>query len=84
MDISRHATVRSQQRAIPQDLIDLIVEFGTPSIRPGGAFEYIVRGKDRNRMIAHLKRLVTILEKVTNKAVFVVNGQVVTAYHKKY
>lgn len=83
MDISRHATARSQQRGIPKDLVDLIIEFGTPQRKPGGAVEYSVRKKDRNRMMIHLKHLFNRLEKISNKAVLVIDDQVITVYHKK-
>lgn len=53
MDISRHATARIQQRGIPKDLVDLIMQFGTPQRKPGGAIEYTVRKKDKNRMITY-------------------------------
>lgn len=83
MDISRHATVRCQQRGIPKDLVDLIMEFGTPHSKPGGAIEYSVRKKDKNQMIIHLKHLINDLDKIANKAILVKENQVVTVYHKK-
>lgn len=48
MDISRHATMTCQQRGIPRDIVDLIMEFGTPHNKPGGAIEYSVRKKEKN------------------------------------
>lgn len=83
MDISRHATARSQQRGIPKDLVDLIMQFGIPQRKPGGALEYSVHKKDRNRMMIHLKHLINRLDKISNKAVLVINDQVITVYHKK-
>lgn len=83
MDISIHATARCQQRGIPKDLVDLIMEFGTPHSKPGGGIEYSVRKKDKNRMIIHLKHLINNLDKVANKAVLVIGNQVITVYHKK-
>jgi len=83
MDISKHATARSQQRGIPKDLVDLIMEFGTPQRKPGGAIEYSVRKKDKNRIIGHLKYLINRLDKTTNKGVLIMDDQVITVYHKK-
>ncbi len=83
MDISRHATMTCQQRGIPKDIVDLIMEFGTPHNKPGGAIEYSVRKKEKNRMIIHLKRLINHLDKIANKAVLVIDDQVITIYHKK-
>lgn len=83
MNISRHATARSQQRGIPKDLVDLIMQFGTPQCKPGGAIEYSVHKKDRNRMMIHLKHLINRLDKISDKAVLVIDDQVTTVYHKK-
>ncbi len=83
MDISRHATARGQQRGIPKDLIDLIMEFGTPQRKPGGAIEYSVRKKDKNRIIGHLKHLINRLDKIANKGVLIIDNEVITVYHKK-
>ena len=83
MNISKHAVVRSQQRGIPTDDIDLIMQFGKPQYKPGGAIEYSVTKKDRNRMIIHLKHLINHLDKIANKAVLVIENQVITVYHKK-
>ena len=84
MDISKHATIRSQQRGIPKDDIDLIMEFGKPQCKPGGAIEYSVNKKDMNRMFIQLKHLINHLDKVANKAVLVIDGQVITVYHKRH
>jgi len=83
MNISKHAVVRSQQRGIPKDDIDLIMQFGKPQYKPGGAIEYSVTNKDRNRMTIHLKHLINNLDKIANKAVLVIENQVITVYHKK-
>ena len=83
MNISKHAVVRSQQRSIPKDDIDLIMQFGKLQHKPGGAIEYSVTKKDRNRIIRHLKHLIINLDKIANKAVLVIENQVITVYHKK-
>ena len=84
MDISKHATVRCQQRAIPKFLVDLIMEIGTEYSKPGGAIEYSVRMKDKNRIISYLKHLINSVERATNKAVLIIDGQIITVYHKKH
>ncbi len=83
MDISKHAKIRCQQRGIPSDMIELIVEFGTPRGKPGGAFEYVIREKDKNQMIFRLRYLINHLEKTAGKAVLVIDNQIITVYHKK-
>ena len=71
MELSRHAEVRSQQRSIPKDYIEMIMEFGTPSRKPGNAFEYRLRKKNKDRIISHLKHLLSSVDKCTKKAVLV-------------
>lgn len=83
MDISKHATVRCQQRGIPKDLVGLILEFGIQHNKPGGAIEYNVRKKDKNRIINHLKRLINDLDKAHNKALLVKDNQVITVYYRR-
>ena len=83
MNISKHAVVRSQQRAIPADDIDLIMQFGKPQYKPGGAIEYSVTKKDMTRMITHLKHRINHLKKIGNRAVLVIGNQVITVYHKE-
>lgn len=58
MYISRHAEVRCQQRGIPKDFIDLIINFSKPKRKPGGAFEYSLSKKDKNKIMNHLKILI--------------------------
>lgn len=71
MKISRHATIRSQQRGIPKDYIDIIVRYGTPVRRQGDTLEYRLHRKDRERIITHLKQLIQSIDKCNNKAVLV-------------
>ena len=84
MNISKHAVGRCQQRGISRDLIDLIIKFGTPQSKPGGALEFSVLKKDKNRMISHLKHLINYLDKIANKGVLIIDEQVITVYHKKH
>ena len=83
MNISKHALVRSQQRGIRMDDIDLIMQLGRPQHKPGGAIEYSVTKKDKSRMIVHLKRLINHVDKIGDKGVLVIDDQIITVYHKK-
>ena len=71
MELSKHAEIRFQQRSIPKDYIDMIMEYGTPTRKPGNAFEYKLHRKSRDRVISHLKHLITVVDKCTKKAVLV-------------
>jgi hypothetical protein len=71
MELSKHAEIRSQQRLVPKDCIDMIMKYGTPTRKAGKALEFKLHGKSRDRVISHLKHLITIVDRCTNKAVLV-------------
>jgi len=83
MHLSKHAAVRSQQRGIPKDYIEMIMEYGTPARKLGNAFEYKIHRKNRDRVIGHLKHLMTLVDKCSNKAVLVAedHSEVISVYH---
>ena len=83
MNMSKHATTRSQQRAIPADCIDLIINHGTPTKKPGNAWEYALRKKDKQELIKHHKRMIQLVEKAAETAVLVAddNDEIVTVYN---
>jgi transposase len=83
MKVSNHANRRSQQRAIPKDYIELILEYGTPVRRQGDTLEYRLHKKDRDRLVKHLKHLINSIDRCTNKAVLVDSDmkQIVTVYN---
>ena len=81
MTMSQHAVVRSQQRGIPSQLVDLVLAFGTPKRRPGNAREYKLTRGDTKNIITRLKRVIQALDKVNGKAVLVVEDTIVTVYN---
>jgi len=85
MQISRHASIRQQQRAIPENYIDLILQYGTPQKKPGEALEYRILEKEKNLIIGHLKQLIQKLDKCAKKAILVnANTQeIITVYNSK-
>jgi hypothetical protein len=63
--------------------VELILAYGQKSRRPGGAWEYRLRKKDKDRLIAMLKRQIQLVERAVGTGV-VVSGDwehVVTTYH---
>jgi len=78
MKISKHASVRSQQRGITFETIELITNYGTPVRKSGDVLEYRLLKKDK-------KRLIQTLDKTNNKAVIVsINGgSVITVYSRE-
>lgn len=83
MEISKHAKIRSQQRAIPASVIDLILEYGKPHKTTGNALRYEVEREKIPMLQSRLKRLIQKVEKIKNTAVLVADdGTIITVYHK--
>ena len=83
MKISNHANIRSQQRGIPKDYIDIILKYGTPVRRQGDTLEYRLHKKDKERTTNHLKQLIQSIDKCTANAVLVDSDmeEIVTVYN---
>jgi hypothetical protein len=76
MELSRHASVRKQQRGFQADDIDLITRFGTPVKRPGNVVEYRMTQKQK-------KHLIQALDRVEKKAVLLRDNEetILTLYN---
>jgi len=57
MQLTDHAIARSQQRGIPKDYIDMIMEYGTPIRKQGNAYEYKLHKKTKAEIIGKLVSL---------------------------
>jgi hypothetical protein len=84
MKASKHAAVRSKQRRIPYDCIDIILQFGTPKEKPGKTFEYLLTKKDRQKAFYHMKHMIQLLDKAGNKAVLMSGDidNIITVYNR--
>jgi hypothetical protein len=82
MKRSIHAIMRSQQRGIKNNHVDLILKHGTPIRRPGNVMEYRLNKRDRARIIETLKRDIQSMDKCTSKAVLVdtKTKEIITVY----
>jgi len=86
MQMTKHAAVRCQQRGIPKDHIEMIMQYGTPLRKPGNSVEYRLNRKTRDQILTHLKRLITLVDKCASTAVLVDGDSrdaIITAYHLK-
>jgi hypothetical protein len=83
MEMSSHSVIRGQQRGISQDQVELILAYGQQCQRPGGAWEYRLRKKDKDRIISLLKRQIQLVERATGTGVLVSGDweQIITTYH---
>ncbi len=62
MLISRHAQVRSQQRAIPELMIDLLLQFGSCERAGAGVSKVFFDKTSRRRVKAYAGPLASLLE----------------------
>jgi len=83
---TNHALKRVQQRGIPFEIVELIMQYGTPIPQPGGVYEYFIKKKDKNKIIRVAKKLIQALDKADGKAVLVniESDQVITVYTKSF
>ena len=83
MRISSHAKARMQQRGFDEELVELILTYGSRERKPGGVFEYRLTRKDKAKLEMKLKRILQSLDRVSKKAVLVAStGTVITVYNR--
>lgn len=79
---TKHASARCRQRGISEEVVDLIVRYGRPRSRRGNADVFILDAKDRNEMVAQMKRAMKTLERSHEIAVVASeDGDIITTYH---
>lgn len=83
MFVSRHAKVRSQQRAIPEMMIDLLLQFGSSATSGSGTCKMFFDKTSRKRIRAYAGPLANLLEEHLNLyAVVSQDMQVITVGHR--
>ena len=83
MNLTRHAKVRSQQRAIPPILIDLLLQFGKAEPAGGGASRFFFDKVSRRRVKAYAGTLSSLLDDHLDVyAVVGPDNQVITTAHR--
>lgn len=76
MNMTRHAQHRHRQRGFQRGMVDVLVCFGEPRMKPGGLVEYSISAR-------RIKQIIQTLDKVKKKAVLVDEStrNVVTCYN---
>ena len=67
MELSRHASVRKQQRGFQADDIELITKFGTPVRRHGNVVEYQMTQKRKKQSLSEIFRKCLIPALISRK-----------------
>lgn len=82
MDMSQHAAIRSQQRAIPAMVVDLLLQFGTNEPAGGGATKLFFDKAARRRVKSYAGPLAGMLgEHLNVYAVVGPDDKVITTAH---
>lgn len=82
MKRTKHVTARCAQRGIPEPCVDLVMQYGTASMRPGDAYAYTISRKQRDRIIRELRGFIKSLERSSDTVVVASeDGAVITTYH---
>ena len=80
MKMTRHAVQRMNQRGINKNMLDMVMEFGTPH---NG--RYSLNKKEANQVIVRLQRMLNDLKRIADKGgitVVMENDTYITAWNK--
>ena len=69
LKITKHAQERIQQRGFQKGFIDLVLEYGTPQEKNGTITEYRIYEKQRDSIVSEMKKLISMVENCSQKAV---------------
>lgn len=83
MGYSKHAIARAQQRGIPLELVDLIIEYGSLMYRRDNAVAYMISRRQANIIVQKTKAFLQRIEKASSVEVRTTDaGEVITIFHK--
>jgi hypothetical protein len=80
MQMTAHAQKRSQQRALPDCLIGIIVDNGVCENAPGGAQKYFLGNRQCQKAISELKHGIQLIERARRGAVIADGNIILTAF----
>lgn len=86
MKMSKHAIIRSQQRGIPPELIELLIKYGKPTRKPGNALAYSLSRRQANLIIQDAKHFIRVIEKAQGVVAVENNDpaqEIITIYHRR-
>jgi hypothetical protein len=83
MKMSRHAEKRCQQRALPPEILDIVMKHGRLSDAPGDVCKLFFGNKEYTHAISDLKKMMKRLERARGGTIVLGKGQIVTVY-KQY
>jgi hypothetical protein len=84
MTFTHHAAMRMRQRGVPEEILDLVLQFGRERPRPGRACEISMTRCDAANLVGILKRMIHMIEKAQRKKAVIsrTDGAVITVYSR--
>ncbi len=84
MNLTSHARRRMHQRAINNDVLEIVLSLGTFKSAKGGAEKIFFGKKKSQEAISELKRIIHIFEKAKNINIIISDdGNIITTYKSK-
>ena len=83
MILSRHASMRMQQRGIPESAIDIIAIHGRVVQERNGAERIYLGRKESETIVRELKKMIREVERARGGSVIVNYDKIVTVYKDK-
>ena len=84
MKMTSHARKRCQQRAISQDTLGFILDYGRIYKAPGGATKFFLGNKEYNKIMSDLKQAMKLAERAKNGALILIDERIITAYKAEH
>ena len=83
MNMTRHASTRSQQRAIPQIMIDLLLQFGKSESSGAGFVKIFFDRQSRKRLASYAGPIASLLDEHMNLYVVIDKDmKIITVGHR--
>ncbi len=83
MNLTNHASCRMNQRAISEDILEIVLSLGTFKRAKGGAEKVFFGKKQKQAVISDLKRIIHVFEKAENTNVIIADGKILTTYKSR-
>lgn len=80
MKMSKHAKIRSQHRALPNEALQVVLKHGHISYAPGGTCKLFFGNKECAHAINDLKKVIKTLERAKGGTLILGDDQIVTVY----
>lgn len=84
MKRTKHAEIRSQQRSLPLEVLEVVMKHGRVSNAPGGIYKLFLGNKECANAINDLKEAMKTLERAKGGTIILGENQVVTVYKQHY